>query len=84
MRDLKTHRQGWDEIEREQRRFTDDLTIAQSVSIFLSLCETMAPLMKETEELFRQEREAYLTELQAWLRRLDAWRDQYGSPGKPL
>ena len=84
MRDLKTHRQGWDEIERKKSLFADDLTILQSVSIFLSLCETMAPLMKETEELFRNEREAYLTELQARLRRLDAWRDQYGSSGEPL
>jgi hypothetical protein len=84
MRDLKTHRQGWEEIEREQRRFADDLTIDQSVRIFLSLCDTMAPLMKETEELFRNEREAYLAELQARLRRLDAWRDQYGSTREPL
>jgi len=84
MRDLKTHRQGWDEIEREERRFADDLTIVQSVNIFLSLCDTMAPLMKETEELFRQEREAYLTELQARLRLLDNWREQHGSTGEPL
>ena len=84
MRDLKTHRQGWDEIEREERRLADRLTIPQSVSIFLSLCETMAPLMKDTEELFRRDREAYLIELQARLRRLNEWRDRYGTTGEPL
>ena len=84
MRDLKTHRQGWEEMEREERRFADELTIAKSVSIFLSLCDTMAPLLKETEELFRHEREAYLTELQARLRRLDAWQHRHASRSEPL
>ena len=84
MRDLKTHRQGWDEIEREERRLAGSLTIAQSVRILLSLCETMAPLMIQTEELFRREREAYLIEFQARLLRLNAWRDEYGTTGEPL
>ena len=84
MRDLKTHRQGWDEVEREERRLADDLTIEQSVRIFISLCDSMAPLMKETEELFRPEREAYLIELQERLRRLEAWRRQHGITTEPV
>ena len=84
MRDLKTHREGWEEMEREERRLADELTIAKSVSIFLSLCDTMAPLLKETDDLFRHEREVYLTELQARLLRLDAWRHQHGSRSEPF
>lgn len=76
MRDLKTLREGWDEVEREESRLADHLTLEQSVRIFLSLCGTMEPLMKETEALFRRDREAYLTELQARLRRLEDWRQQ--------
>lgn len=76
MRDLKTLREGWDEVAREERRSAEQLTIEQSVSIYISLCRDMAPLMEETEELFRRDREAYLTELQARLLRLNAFRQQ--------
>ena len=74
MRDLKTIREGWDEVAREERRSAEQLTIEQSVSIYLSLCRDMAPQMEETEEAFRHDREAYLTELQARLLRLNALR----------
>jgi hypothetical protein len=76
MRDLKTLREGWDEVAREERRCAEQLTIEQSVSIYLSLCRDMAPLMEETEEAFRRDRESYLTELQARLRRLNLLRQQ--------
>jgi hypothetical protein len=76
MRDLRTLREGWDEIERHERRLPDDLTIHQSVKIFLALCEALEPAMKETEDLFRRDREAHLCELQTRLRRLDAWLQQ--------
>lgn len=83
MRDLKTLREGWDEVEREERRLADHLTLEQSVRIFLSLCAAMEPLMKETEALFRRDREAYLTELQARLRRLEDWRQQQQDGNTP-
>ena len=76
MRDLKTLREGWDEVAREERRFDGLLTIEQSVSIYLSLCRDMAPQLEETEETFRRDRLAYLTELQSRLRRLNAVRRQ--------
>lgn len=76
MRDLKTLREGWDEVAREERRSVEQLTIEQSVSIYLSLYRDMSPLMEETEEAYRRDREAYLTELQARLRRLDSFRKQ--------
>lgn len=76
MRDLKTLREGWDEVAREECRSAEQLTIEQSVSIFLSLCRDMAPQMEATEETFRRDRESYLTELQGRLRRLDAFRQQ--------
>jgi hypothetical protein len=85
MRDLKTLREGWNEIEREELRIAEDLTIEQGLRIFVSLCEALAPQMRETEELFRADREAYLTELQARLRRLEEWRQQQdGSTTQPV
>jgi len=84
MRDLKTLREGWDEVARQERRSAEHLTIAQSVSIYLALCRDMAPQMRETEEIFRRDREAYLTELQSRLRRLnDLRRQQHGNLSEP-
>ncbi|HEU4390960.1 MAG TPA: hypothetical protein VFV34_24355 [Blastocatellia bacterium] len=84
MRELKTLREGWDEIEREELRLAGELTIEESVRIFVSLCEALEPQMRETEELFRRDREAYLTELQARLRRFEEWRKQQdGTSTKP-
>jgi hypothetical protein len=84
MRDLKTLREGWDEVAREERRSSEQLTIEQSVRIYLSLCRDMAPLMEETEEAFRRDRESYLTELQARLRRLnDFSQQQHGKLSEP-
>ena len=74
MRELKTLREGWDEVTREERRSARRLTIEQSLSIYLSLCRDMAPQIEETEVIFRRDREAYLTELQARLRRLTVFR----------
>jgi len=76
MRDLKTLREGWDEVAREERHSSEELTIEQSVSIYLALYRDMAPQMEKTEELFRRDREAYLTELQSRLRRLNDFRQQ--------
>ena len=73
MRDLKTLREGWDEVAREERRFDGLLTIQQSVSIYLSLCRDMGPQIEETDWIFRRDREAYLAELQSRLRRLNTF-----------
>lgn len=81
MRDLKTLREGWDEVARAERNSTEQLTMEQSVRIYLSLYLTMAPQMEETEEIFRRDREAYLTELQERLLRLNAWRQQQHRDG---
>lgn len=63
-------------MAREERHFSEELTIEQSVSIYLALYRDMTPQMEETEELFRRDREAYLTELQSRLRRLNDFRQQ--------
>ena len=76
MRDLKTLREGWDDVAREERQSAQQLTIEQSVRIYLSLCREMAPLMEESEEVFRRDREAYLTELQERLLRLNTLRQR--------
>lgn len=84
MRELKTLREGWDEVAREERRSADQLTIEQSVRIYLSLCRDMAPQMLETEDTFRRDREFYLTELQARLRQLSAvCRQEDGNLSEP-
>ena len=63
-------------MAREERHSSEELTIEQSVSIYLALYRDMAPQMEKTEELFRRDREAYLTELQSRLRRLNDFRQQ--------
>ena len=84
MRDLKTLRDGWDEVAREERRSAVQLTIEQSLSIYLSLYRDMASQNDETEEMFRRDRETYLTELQARLLRLnDFRREQHGNLSEP-
>ena len=76
MRDLKTLREGWDEVSRAELRSARQLTAEQGVRILLSLYESMAPQMEETETTYRREREVHLIELQTRLLRLDAFRRQ--------
>ena len=83
MRDLKTLREGWDEIAREERRSAEQLTIEQSLRIYLSLYRDMALQMEETEEAFRGDRESYLTELQSRLRQLNVFRQHHGNLSEP-
>jgi hypothetical protein len=82
MRSLNTHREGWDEIERQRRALDQDLTVEESVRVYLSLYDALGPMMEETEEHFRPEREAYLTEMQTRLRRLDDWLHKHGNSPK--
>ena len=72
MRDLKTLREGWDEVAQAERRSAEHLRPEQSVRIYLSLYEAMASEMEKTEETYRREREDHLIELQARLLRLNA------------
>jgi hypothetical protein len=78
MRNLASLREGWDEIEREERRIEEreNLSIEQKFSIFLSLINSLAPFIKKSEEFFRRDRVTYLIETQSRLRRLDEWREQ--------
>jgi hypothetical protein len=85
MRPLKALREGWDEIEGEERRLEQDTTVEENVAIFLSLCEIAAPHLAATEEMFRPAREAELIEFQSRLQQLDNWRRQHRGPaGKPV
>lgn len=83
MRSLDKARDGWDEFERRKRRFADELTIEESLRIFLSLQQALEPMMEETEEIFRAERMAYLAELQARLLKLEEWRKKNGTTSEP-
>lgn len=82
MRNLASLREGWEEIEREERRIEEreNLTIEQKFRIFLSLINSLAPFIKKSEEFFRRDRVAYQIEIQDRLIRLDKWRErQYGN-----
>ena len=83
MRELKTLREGWDEVAREERRSAEQLTIEQSLSLYLSLCRDMASQMEETEDAFQRDRESYLAELQRRLLRLNAFRQPNGNLSEP-
>jgi hypothetical protein len=83
MRDLKTLREVWSEIERLERGIEPDLTVEQGVNIFRSLHRAAAPFLAETEELFRAWREVELIELQARLRRLDEWKGNQSLTAQP-
>jgi hypothetical protein len=86
MRNLASLREGWEEIEREERRIEEreNLTVEQKFRIFLSLIDSLAPFIKKSEEFFRRDRVAYLIEIQDKLMRLDKWRErQDGNSTEP-
>jgi len=84
MQGFEAIRQKWAEIEREEARLANDLTIEQSVKIYLSLCHSLAPMIEETKEIFLPEREAYLTKLQERIGKLANWlQKQNGDTTEP-
>jgi hypothetical protein len=66
----------WAEVEAEETRLLQQMTIAESVAQLASLYRAFGPLLEQTEPLFRAEREAYLIELQRRLWRLEEWRKE--------
>lgn len=73
MKDLKTLRDGWDDIQKEEAKLWSNLTIQESVRQFFILYQTFAPQLKETEAIFGPERRAHLIEFQARLQRFAEW-----------
>ena len=77
MRELRSLREGWADIKREEARLRPSLTIEESVSQFLALYQTFAPQLEETEAIFGPERRAYLLELQQRLQRIAEWQQAF-------
>lgn len=84
MRNLKTLRDGWDEATQTDARSARQLTVEQSLSIYLSMSRDMASQLAESDETFRPDREVYLTELQSRLLSLETFfREQNGTLSEP-
>ena len=68
MRDLRSIREGWDQVEIQEARLLRQMSVQESVGYLLAL--------------YRAERMAYLEELQARLLTLEKWKlstDQFRS-----
>jgi hypothetical protein len=84
MFDLKEWRKKWEAMNREDIRLLQKMTIEESVTIYLSLCHSMAPFIDATGDLYLPERKSHLTELQERLRKFGEWkRQQNGHRAEP-
>jgi hypothetical protein len=81
-RDLGALRQNWEEIEAEETRLLQQMTVQKGISQLLALHRIFEPQFQQTESIFRAEREAHLVELQQRLQKLAEWmKEQRG--GEP-
>ena len=76
MRDLKSIREGWDQVEIQEARLLRQMSVQESVGYLLALYRAFEPQLQQTEALYRAERMAYLEELQARLLTLEKRRGQ--------
>jgi len=84
MLDVKAWREKWEAMDRTDIQSLREMTIEESVKIYLSLCHAIAPLIEETRDVFFADRKAYLVELQEQLRRFGEWkRKQNGNCAEP-
>ena len=74
MLDVKSWREKWEAMDRADIKSLREMTIEESVKIYLSLCHAIAPLIEETRDVFFADRKAYLVELQGRLRRFGEWK----------
>ena len=73
MRELKTLREGWESVAREETRLLRSLSVQQSAQDLLLLQETFESQLQQTAHLFASDRWAALIELQSKLLRLARW-----------
>lgn len=84
MLNLKNWREKWALMEQEEDRLARDLTIQESVQLYLALCHAVAPMIEETKDLFLPEREAYLADWRERMRKLTGWlQKQNGTSTEP-
>ncbi len=72
---VKEWREKWAQLEEEEDRIAreNEMTVEESVRLYLWMCHSIAPLFEETKEMFLPDREAYLHDWQACLRKLALW-----------
>lgn len=78
MRDLKTLRERWADIQREEAKLSPASTVQERVRRFFILYQTFAPQLEETEAVFGPARRAHLTDLQRKLQRVAEWQQAHG------
>lgn len=74
MLDLKGWREKYEAMDRANLRLLREMTIEESVKVYLSLCYSMAPFIEGSKDFFLPERKSYLTELQERLRKFGDWK----------
>ncbi|MCI0525706.1 MAG: hypothetical protein L0Y75_10625 [Acidobacteria bacterium] len=81
MLDMKRWREKWAMIEEEEDRLAREMTVEESVRIYLSLCHSLAPMIEETKYFFLPDREAYLDDWRERMHKLTCWlQKQNGTP----
>jgi poly-beta-hydroxyalkanoate depolymerase len=80
MLDLKDWREKWAMIEQEEDRLAREMTVEESVRIYLSLCHSYAPMIEDTRDLFLPDREAYLADWRERMRKLTCWLQKQNGP----
>lgn len=84
MLDKRAWREQWAAMEQAEMRSLRAMTVEESMKIYLSLCQAMAPFIEETKDVFLADRRAYLLELQERLRKFGEWkRGAHGSSAEP-
>lgn len=76
MLDLQNWRTQWNAMDQANLQLLRKMTIEESVSTYLSLCHSLAPLVEESREFFLTERFADMAELQRRLRKFDQWKQR--------
>ncbi|MCI0564759.1 MAG: hypothetical protein MN733_40345, partial [Nitrososphaera sp.] len=74
MRDLKTLREGWHEIESFESELLRNITIQEKVQDYLDLLDEFGEWDEATETHYQAEREEALLEIQRRLVRLEQYR----------
>lgn len=84
MLELKGWREKWEAMDHANLRLLREMTIEESVNIYLSLFHSMTPLIEGSKDFFLPERRSYLIELQERLRKFGEWKQkQDGDRAKP-
>ena len=79
MRDLKSLREGWEEIEVLETELLRQRTIHEKVRAYLDLRQTFRPLLEQKAHIYQAEREAALIAVQRKLARLAEYEKTHGS-----